>query len=129
MIAFPTSKISYQITGLNNTTFHGILINSFWTFTYNDNLLISSRFLWSWVRIQLYRGAKCSTFKTFCYTNFSLYSSFYKVKSYTNLSLMMNEQKIAIQNFQTYLYPALISYTSTALATERWGVHLRVLWG
>ena len=27
-------------------------------------------------------------------------ASFYNVKSYTNLSLMMNEQKTAIQNFQ-----------------------------
>ena len=34
-------------------------------------------------------------------------SSFYNVKSYTNLSLMMSEQKIAIQNFQTNSHPAL----------------------
>ena len=31
---------------------------------------------------------------------------FYNVKSYTNLSLMMNEQKIALQNFQVNLHPA-----------------------
>ena len=30
---------------------------------------------------------------------------FYKVKSYTNLSLMINEQKIAIQNFQMNSHP------------------------
>ena len=34
------------------------------------------------------------------FTNFSLCSSFCNVKSYTNLSLMMNEEKIAVQNFQ-----------------------------
>ena len=45
-------------------------------------------------------------FRQFCYTNFSLYSSYYNVKSYTNLSLMMNEQKIAIQIFQTNSHPA-----------------------
>ena len=38
-----------------------------------------------------------------------IYSSFYNVKSYTNLSLMMNEQKIAIQNFQTNSHPVLNS--------------------
>ena len=32
--------------------------------------------------------------------------SFYNVKSYTNLSLMMNEQKIAVQNFQMNSHPA-----------------------
>ena len=57
------------------------------------------------VQIRLYCRAKCSTIKTFCYTNFSLYSSFYNVKSYTNLSLMVNEQKMAIQNFQMNLHP------------------------
>ena len=57
------------------------------------------------MRIWLYRGVKCSTFWTFCYTNFSVYSSFYNVKSHTNLSLMMNEQKIAMQNFHTNSHP------------------------
>ena len=44
-------------------------------------------------------------FRHFATQNFSWYSSFYNVKSYTNLSLMMNEQKIAKQNFQTNLHP------------------------
>ena len=61
------------------------------------------------VRIPLYRGAKCSTFWTFGCTNFGLCSSFYNVKSYTNLSLMMNEQKIAIQNFQANSHPVIRS--------------------
>ena len=34
-----------------------------------------------------------------------VYISFCNVKSYTNLSLMMNEQKIAIQNFSNEFAP------------------------
>ena len=33
---------------------------------------------------------------------------FYYVKSYTNLSLMMNEQKIALQNFQMNSHPDVV---------------------
>ena len=48
-------------------------------------------------------------------TQISAYSSFYNVKSYTNLSLMMNEQKIAIQNFQTNLH---LGYTESEVITN-----------
>ena len=47
------------------------------------------------VLICLYNRAKYSTFWKTCYTNFSLFNSFYNEKSYTNFSLMMKEQKIA----------------------------------
>ena len=50
-----------------------------------------------------------SHFWTTCYTNFNLWSSFYNVKSWYNVYQLwpsvMNEQKIAIQNFKINWYP------------------------
>ena len=43
-----------------------------------------------------------------------VFSSLYNVKSYTKLGLMMNEQKIATQNFQTNSHPS----QNTAIASK-----------
>ena len=48
-----------------------------------------------------------------------VYSSFYNVKSYTNLSLKMNEQKIAIQNFQTNSHPGCSQSALTILKIHK----------
>ena len=48
-----------------------------------------------------------------CYTNFSLYSSFYNSESYTNFDHMINKQTIAIQNVQMNLHPDAFKYAKS----------------
>ena len=46
---------------------------------------------------------------------YSSFYSFYNVKSYTYLSFMLNEQKIATQNFQANSHPGCMIYFHSEL--------------